>query len=330
MALGLINRSVGEQKNLFLSKDFKNINFCIKPKFQSSFIQYWYAQSWSLDRWKKELVMLRDIGITQIILQSIADTKTKYAAYFSEISGFSHGSTDMIETALTAADKLGMKVRVGLGLSDDWWVRFFCKSWLNKEASINKAIIDEVAGKFGTYASFNGWYIPHEFSQITALTKKQQLKLNIFFKSMASEIKDKLPKDIMIAPFYFGKLRWAMPLRHWSEMLQNVLKGTDIDIVALQDSIGTKYNSLKLLPKIFFYAKKAFDALDIKFYVDVETFTSTMSGHVSASQSRIEKQLSIAQTYAEGFVAFSIDHYQNKNEPGQIGFYNDYYKYYHS
>ena len=95
-----------------------------KPTFQSSFIQDWYAQNWSSKRWEQELAMLKDIGITEIILASIADTKSKHAAYFSELTGFTHGSYDMVASALEAALKFGMKVRIGIGFSEDWWTKY--------------------------------------------------------------------------------------------------------------------------------------------------------------------------------------------------------------
>ncbi len=317
--------------------EFKSVNCSTgggkklsRPTFQSSFIQYWYAQNWAPDRWEREFVMLKDLEINEIILQTTADTKAKYVVYFSRLPGFTHGSVDMVETALDAADKLGMKVRVGLGFSEDWWKKFFSKTWLSKEASLNRAIIMEIAQKFGHHSSFTGWYIPHEFSQFTALTKGQQKRLNSFFESMASEIKRRLPKDIMIAPFYHGKHKWAMSPKGWSAALKNILKETGIGIVTLQDSIGAGFSTMKQLPEIFSQTKKTLMELGIKFYIDVETFEHTRKGLIPASQQRIEKQLSIAQNYAEGFVAFSISHYQNKNEPGQTKLYNDYFKYYTS
>lgn len=300
----------------------------IKPIFQSSFIQSWYAKDWHQERWEQELSMLKNIGIREIILASIADTKSKYAVYFSELPNFTHGSSDMVFTALSAANKLGMKVRVGLGFSDDWWTKFSDKSWLNREVLVNKAIIREVASKYGIYASFSGWYIPYEFSQFIIFTKKQQLNINSFFKDITSEIKHALPKDTMIAPYYYGILRCITPLRYWSIIVENTLKDTGIDIVALQDSIGARFSYMKQLPKIYYYTRKACDAIGIKFYVDVETFTHSFSGFISAPQDRIEKQLSIANDYTNHLVAFSIDHYQNKLEQNQAEFYNDYYDYY--
>lgn len=262
-----------------------------KPTFRSSFIQYWYCQNWSQLRWEQEFIMLRDIGITEIILASIADTKGKVAVFFTQIPGFTHGGTDMLEAALKAANRIGMKVRIGLGFSEDWWTKCYYKSWLDQEASINKAIIDEISSKFGSHPSFSGWYIPYEFSQASAPTRRHQANLNCFYKSMASEIKCTLPKDIMIAPFYSGRFRWVFFLCCWSAMLKNILKDTGIDTVALQDSIGAKFNNLEQLPSILSCTKEAIVALGIKFCVDVETFTQTSTGFESAPQRRIEKQL---------------------------------------
>ena len=301
----------------------------VKPVFSGSFIQYWMAESWGYDRWINEMTMLKDIGIEEIILQEVADTKVKYAVYPTRLTGFKYNGTDMVGTALKAADSLGMKVRIGLGFNDQWWIKnAFSKRWLNVEAEINRAIVKEIAKIYGSYKSFKGWYIPHEFYQLTALTKAQQRHLNSFLKEITSEIKDNSTKDIMIAPFYHGKLSFLCPLSTWSKRIKNILMGTGIDIVALQDSIGTGYNKLKLLDRLFSYTKKSTDALGMKLYSDVETFAVKSSKHFPAAQDRISEQISIASKYVEGFVAFSISHYQNRNADEREGNYKDYYAYY--
>lgn len=327
----LITWFLTKLKNLIplLSKD-KNApeQTMIKPLFQSSFIQYWYCKDWSLEKWELELSMLKEIGITEIILQNIADTKDKYAVYFTEIDGFKHSDIDMVQTVLTAAEKLKMSVRIGIGFSNDWWKKSSDLAWLNSEMAINKFIIDELVNKYCNYPSFTGWYIPHEFCQITALTKKRQLYLNSFFKQLSAEMKARFPRDIMIAPYYIGKFRCFTPLILWTKILKNILSESNIDILALQDSIGTGYNTIKQLSKIFNYTKKAISNLGIKFYVDVETFTSTALGNRSAPQGRIEKQILLAQLFADGITSFSIDHYQNSNESSLLDGYNEYFNYY--
>lgn len=301
----------------------------VKPVFSSSFIQYWFAQNWDYYRWFDELSMLQNIGISEIILQSVADTRVKYAVYPTKIIGYTCNDVDMVETVLQAADSLGMKVRIGLGFNNRWWImNAFNKSWLNSEAEINKSIAREITEIYGSYNSFNGWYIPYEYYQLTAPTKTQQLNLNDFLKQITFEIKLNSSKNIMIAPFYYGKLSLLTSLPVWSKMNENILKGTGIDIVALQDSIGAGFNKMELLDSLYSYTKKATDTLDIELYADTETFAVEASKYVPGLQAGILEQLSIERNYVKGFVAFSIDHYQNKNISGQESNYNDYYNYY--
>ena len=106
----------------------------MKPVFSSSFIQYWFCQNFDSKRWIAELIMLKDIGINEIILQTIADTGVKYAVYPTKITGY----IDMVGTVLSAADSLGMKVRIGLGFNNEWRTKnASSQDWLNTEASIN-------------------------------------------------------------------------------------------------------------------------------------------------------------------------------------------------
>lgn len=301
----------------------------VKPVFSSSFIQYWLAKSWEYDRWVSELTMLQSIGISEIILQEIADTKAKYAVYPTKITGYTCNDIDMVGTVLKAADSLGMKVRIGLGFNKCWWrMNAFSQRWLNFEAQINKTIVREIVEMYGSHSSFEGWYIPHEFYQLTALTKIQQSNLNSFLKQITFEIKQNSTKDIMIAPFYNGKFSLLCSLSTWSKMIENILNGTGIDIVALQDSIGAGFNEMRLLDSLYSYTKKATDALGIKLYSDTETFVVKSSQYISALQDRISEQLSIESKYVQGFVAFSINHYQNRNIASQESNYNDYYNYY--
>lgn len=301
----------------------------VKPIFSSSFIQYWLAQDWTQDRWLQEFSMLKNIGVNEVILQDVADTRAMYTAYFTSLSNYTHNDVDMLNNALTAADQSEMKVRVGLGFNGDWWSKNATDiTWLNTEAAKEKDIFNEILQVYGAHASFSGWYIPYEFSQLTATSTTTKANLNSFLKQMGNEIKLKDSRDVMIAPFYNGKYSLFYPLSGWTSTIQTALKDTKIDIVALQDSVGAGYNTLSQVGKIFSYTKKATDYLGIKLYADTETYTSTSTGNVPAAQSRISSQLSAEKSYVKGFVAFSIDHFQNVNVVSQVTNYNDYYNYY--
>lgn len=305
---------------------------CRKPLFTSSFIQFWYAKDFTLEKWIEELQMLKDIGISEIILQSIVDTKNKYAVYPTEINGYEVNEKDMILFALDAAKIVGIKVRVGLGGNDDWWEKGWCDfNWLSDEAAINKKIVNEIFEKYGYHEALGGWYIPYEFSDSFSTTKLQQANLNLFYKSIAKELKDKNNNlDIMIAPFYNSNKYKTRCMELWSEIVQDVLINTGIDILSLQDSIGVGFNTIDNVGMLFYYTKQATDSLGIKLYADIETFNTTDNGNVPATKEQIFMRMLEVDPYVEGFVAFSINHYQNKNEVAQIRNYEDYFEYYKS
>jgi hypothetical protein len=83
-----------------------SLNLPSAPVFKSSFIQYWYCQNFDSERWKKELLMLKELGINEIILQTTADTRLKHAVYPTSIEGYTHNDIDMIKNVLTQADSL--------------------------------------------------------------------------------------------------------------------------------------------------------------------------------------------------------------------------------
>jgi hypothetical protein len=301
----------------------------VKPVFGSSFIQDWYSRNWTQERWAQEFSMLQKIGINEIILQDLVNTKTLYATYFTNLPGYTHNDVDMLANVLTVADQVGMNVRVGLGFNADWWSKNAAdNTWLNSEASKNKSIFNEILENYGNHPSLTGWYIPYEFSQLTATSSTTKSNLNSFLKQIGGEISLKDSRSIMISPFYNSTYLFFSWLSGWSSTLYSVLKDTKIDIVAMQDSVGAGYNTLTQVSNVFSYTKKATDALGIKLYANAETFTLTSGNYSSAPQSRISSQLSKEKAYVQGFVAFSISHYQNNNEPNQVAYYNDYYNYY--
>lgn len=297
------------------------------PTFNSSFIQYWYCQNWDLQRWMDEFRMLQNIGISEIILQSIADTKSQHAVYPTEIEGYSSNDIDMVETALAAADVVGMNVRIGLGFNNDWWsMDSHDKAWLEREAEVNTLIFIEISTKYGAHSSLKGWYIPHEFNPLMALFSNQRVNLNQFFKKIAGTIKLHRSETIMIAPFYNALISGPVTLALWSNIVHTVFEDTGIDILALQDSIGAGFNSLDDLDEIYASTKKATEEIGMILYAVTETFYDTGSKNLSAPLQQIQSQMFIESAYVQGFVAFSINHYQNGNEPNQVKNYEELYR----
>lgn len=319
-SLNILGGTAVVSDSLFQNSNSNVTKFDNTPLFESSFIQSWYCKAWDFNRWQNELAMLKEVGINELIIQNTVDTTpaNKEASYKTTIPGYSSNSVDLLENALTAADAVGLKIRVGTGDNEEWWRKGASDSvWLANEANINKQIVDEIAAKYASHPSFNGWYLSYEISNISAPTQGEQNNLNTFFKSMVSEMKAKTPnKSIMISPFYNSQLGnqigAQVSLTNWTVMLKNVFKGTGLDILALQDSVGAAYNTVSQLPDILAATKAGTDAAGVRLYANTETYTSTSEGNVPASQKQIVLQMEAAQPYVTGFAAFSINHYQGK------------------
>ena len=220
----------------------------VKPIFGSSFIQSWYCEDWDTERWLHELSMLKDVGIKEVIIQNTVDTTPakKFSSYNTTLVGYTSNDVDLLENALGVADALGMKVRVGTADNDDWWSKGATdRVWLENEANTNKRIIDEITAKYASHPSFGGWYLSYEISNITATTSTEQANLNTFFRTIVSEMKLKTPNNtVMLSPFYNSKLSIQGSLTNWAKAIETIFSGTGVDILALQDSVGTGYNAI--------------------------------------------------------------------------------------
>lgn len=309
----------------------------VNPVFGSSFIQSWYCQDWSAQRWQQELTMMKGVGITELIIQTTVDNTPgiKTVSYPSSINGYTSNPVDMLSLVLIAADDLGMKVRLGVCMNEEWWRKGAAHlEWLIREAEANIQFVNEIAQRYAGHTSFGGWYIPYEISNLTATTQKTQTNLNHFLKRITHAMNMKTPgKTVMISPFYNSKQSLRGSLLNWSAALKTIFSGTSIDILALQDSVGVKYNTVSQLGRLFAYTKKGTDAAGMVLYANIETFSlDTRARGVSAPQGRISAQLAAVNKWVQGYVAFSINHYQRKDSanPAKVRGYTDYFNYYRS
>lgn len=281
-------------------------------KFESSFIQSWYAKNFSKERWIDEFVMLKEKQIDGIILQSVFDTMHKECFYETDNTSFKKNSVDMIQNCLDAAKETNSKVRIGLGESKLWWtLGTLNKHWILKETDINKTLFNEIFEKYGHSEAISGWYIPYELSDYFIVTKRQRKNINKFFREISENIKKKSNLSIMISPYFNIRGPRILTIKAWEKALEKTLDGCNIDILALQDSIGAGFNTLKNIEKLFLHTKKATDNLNITLYADTETFKKRRGMLISASQEEFLERANIIRNYVKGHVAFSINHYQN-------------------
>lgn len=284
-------------------------------KFESSFIQSWYAKDFSKERWIEEFIMLKEKNINEIILQSVFDTKNKECFYKTKNKEFKSNNIDMIENCLYAAKETDSKVRIGLGESKFWWtLGALDKAWLFNEMKLNIAFFHEIVSKYGDSEVLSGWYIPYELSDYFIATKWQRKNINKFFKYISNNIKEKSNLNIMISPYFSIRGPRVLTIKAWEKALKEVLSECSIDILALQDSIGAGFNTLQNVEKLFIHTKRATDDLNISLYADTETFKKRGGKLISATEEEFLERAHVIKKYVEGHIAFSINHYQNNRK----------------
>lgn len=297
-----------------------------KMVFRASFIQYSYCQNWEPERWREEMDMLKAVGIEELILQTVADTGSRYAAYPTQIDGYTAGPTDMVGRALAAAEEAGLRIRLGLGFNKEWWGEIARETaWLEREAAANTAIVDELWSRYGHSPALAGWYIPHELSAATAPAEEHQQRFNDFYRTIAARIREHSDLNIRVSPFYNSSWNAGVSLPEWTELVKNVLKDTGVDEVALQDGVGAGHNTLEQLPALFEHTQQATDALGVRFLANIETFDTDFR---PAPFERIVRQFELERPYVEGFIAFSVNHYQSGCKPAQADGYAAYKEHY--
>lgn len=281
-------------------------------KFESSFIQSWYAKDFSKERWIEELIMLKKRNIDEIILQSVFDTEKKICFYKTGNKEFKSNCVDMIENCLYAAKKTNLKVRIGLGESKLWWtLGALNKTWLFNEMKLNIDFFNEIINKYGDSEVLSGWYIPYELCDYFIASRWQRKNINKFFKEISSNIKKKSNLSIMISPFFWMRGPRILTIKAWEKALKEALIECEIDILAMQDSIGVGFNTLKNIEKLFVHTKRVTDDLNITLYADTETFKKRRGKLISATEEEFLERAHIVKNYVKGHIAFSINHYQN-------------------
>lgn len=284
------------------------------PRLSGTFLQPYLADSWSVDDWVAEFRLLREVCITDVVLQWTADSRARTTVYPSGLNGFVQSSQhDLVGNALAAADSVGLDIYLGLQVNDDWWVTGASDpGWLSNEAATARALIDDLAGRYRTHQSFAGWYLPFEVDNHNFTSAASWDAMTSFYRDVSSHAHTRAPGlPVVIAPF-FNPAGGLTPAQ-WTEMWTTILANSDIDVIALQDGVGVGHAAPDQLATWFAATRNAIDraAVDTKLWADTETFNADFQPlgiqDVVASMKAVEG-------YVTRFWSFSYNHYQSARQ----------------
>lgn len=309
------------------------------PCLSGTFLQPWAFTAMSDERWEAHLGYLLEAGIDTVIVQWVAETpygKLSSLYYPSKLSiekaaGYAEANR-LLPGLLKAAEKTGVKVFVGLNLSDEWW-NFACTKddWNKMQSGLGIDMAKEIYELYKKEYpnALHGWYFAWEmFNGMIGYETKAADFLNMYLDPL-NELDPSMP--MMLSPFVRASGGNAAAAgREWTKVfsLTHFRKG---DIFCCQDAVGAGHITIGQLDGYFAALKEAADTKDgLLFWANNENFTKD---YQPRPVKEFLEQMKIAQPYVSGFVTFAYSHYYSPDVPGKAfnrTYHDAYVKYYNT
>ncbi len=302
------------------------------PVFTGSFLQAWYCVDWDDARWDEEIAAMQEAGLDKLILQDTAqmDLRGGWTVYYpTQLDALQgHGGYgDVVEGALRACQKGGMKLFVGLASFESWWVLGGLFGQYSKVCAVMADMMREIYARYyDAYPdAFYGWYFTPEISNIptmkaTVLTLARGLNKIL---DAATALNGAMP--VLLSPYFTEYI--AVPsvlatLPMWQALLE-AAHLRDGDIFCPQDAVGAQWTPQKDLEKVWEMYKAAVDGCktELKLWANCETLTVARSKvplmppatletvNSAATLDRLVWQMQTAAKYCDEIVTFSYNHY---------------------
>lgn len=284
-------------------------------KLTAGFIQIWENIGYS--RWSLIVNEMHDLDINTIIIQ-----RTKTTNYPKDSNDDTQDISFIasVEDILNLAKINNMEVFIGL-----YGFAINGRPSINSNMDIMNNMITmdiELAGvlynEFSDNEAFHGWYLGLECW--TGIGRDEYLghedvnevdNWNTYYKNFSDKLKNiDNTKLLLISPFLNNTEATSV-----YENLKTILQDSQIDILALQDSIGKSvYRDPRENNDVMNAVKNICTDLDIDFWVNVESFTKNYPHTTERFPTDIEifkEQLEVASEHADTLITFDFYHYMN-------------------
>lgn len=257
-------------------------------------------QNWGEKEWINDLRNMKNLGIdTAVIMRSVFYDKCIYPS--KRYADKKRDYDDFIGLVLDEADKLGLKIYIGLYISNLTWN----DGDYETEIKENEFLVDEILELYDHHESFIGWYLPHEVGHENYNFVPVTVGLIEILKRKSAD------KLILLSPFFRGQNLFPDPqltpeqtYEEWDRMFAHF--GKDIDVCAFQD--GTTL--LEDLEDYILAAKRVCDKYDIELWSNVETFERDEHATFPPINFDILTQkIAIAQKHCAKIITFEFSHF---------------------
>lgn len=298
-----------------------------KPHVTGTFLQPNAFTSFTREDWKRHMDYLTEAGMDTIIVQWIADTPYgKMTESFCPV-GFDCEKApgyrtydEFLPTLLSVAQEKGIKVFVGLNMSDEWWeIACSMDDWNRMQADLGLRLAEGIYRDYKKQYpdALYGWYFAWEmFNGMYGQEDKASSFLNLYLDPL-NELSPEMP--ILLSPFVRtvgGTPEQAE--QEWKKVFaaSHFREG---DIFCCQDAVGAEHITIGELDGYFAALKNAVDTCKgLQFWANSECFRKVSEGvFATASVDRFLRQLEIAWPYVTGYVTFAYSHYYSPDVIGR-------------
>ena len=302
-------------------------NGSTQPLATGAFIQIKRLAANSASWWQTELGSMKRIGMDTVVVNYVARGNLYY--YPTIVPGGTPLAVDSIENIMDAADQHGMKVFLGLHMDPNQ----FTSSSFDLQANLaqGQAELSEMWTRYGSHASLVGWYMPQEINDYMVF-HQPQLRDDIvaYTKNLTAQARASTGLPMMISPF-FGQNPDAAAYARWWDTTG--LPQTGVDIVAMQDGVGTHRTTIAEARAVFQALKPAMAKHRVAFWANNESFNQVHGWPVddqrwAAEPTDIETfvaQIESTNPYVEKSITFEFSTYMSpQRTPAAKKLYQDY------
>lgn len=277
-----------------------------KRRIEGTFVQY---QDWMMQMdeaaWRRELDAMRGAGIDLVIVQWLEHENKRFIPADS-------AACDPTRVILEYADEHGMRVFLGLATIDRWHERITYPNYLERAGTLSMRLAGQAWARYGRHPSLAGWYIPQELRYYDFKTE-HVAALRGFLRRQSDHCRALSGgKPVAVSPC----LAQSTTAEAFRKLFGDMLAGSGIDIVILQDGVGAnrweKHMDTKVVP-YFRALREICDEEEIELWSDIEVFRhrTTGRGREPAPIERVLAQIDAEYPFVSSFVMFDFFHYMS-------------------
>lgn len=192
--------------------------------------------------------------------------------------------TDVVGRLLSLADTTGIQVLIGLDADDAWLQHVNDASRTAGDANSARETADDLWQRYGSHASFGGWYLPLSVDNVHFGSAAAQMNLVNYYNTVTQELRA-ITGDLTVATTAdFDAIDTTVPgwqdSTAYAAMWQNILPQADLDVVDVQDGVGEQHANASTLGTWFTAMGNAFhgSGAHTELYSGSQTYVTGSSG----------------------------------------------------